>query len=111
MSEVELETTVKEDTQPGAPVTPPPLTGSDEDTGQHIPPPRARSGGCGCWLPGILTALVVGVLVFVGLMLPPVNLLQKLLGVSLFESLTQVVRIRLLGETESGSAGEQPDEG
>ena len=81
MSEVEeVESTVKEDTQPGAPVEPP----SDEDTGQHVPQPQSRRGGCGCWLPGILTALVVAVLVFVGLILPPVNLLQKLLGVSLF---------------------------
>jgi spore germination protein YaaH len=86
MSEVEeVETTVKEDTQPGAPVEPPPFSRTDEDTGEHIPQqPRQRSGGCGCWLPGILTALVVAVLVFVGLILPPVNLLQKLLGVSLF---------------------------
>ncbi|MBZ0288037.1 MAG: hypothetical protein K8I30_10520, partial [Anaerolineae bacterium] len=85
MSDVEaVETTVKEDTQPGAPVEPPPFTRSDEDTGEHIPPPQPRSGGCGCWLPGILTALVVAVLVFIGLILPPVNLLQKLLGVSLF---------------------------
>ena len=51
------------------------------DDTQRIPPqPRPRSG-CGCWIPALLTLFVVGVLVVIGLFLPPVNLWDRLFGV------------------------------
>ncbi|MEP7292228.1 MAG: hypothetical protein ABI835_10610, partial [Chloroflexota bacterium] len=55
---------------------------SDEDTSlqnAYTQEPRRR-GGCGCWLTGLTTLVVFGVLVAVGLFLPPVNLLQRLTG-------------------------------
>jgi len=75
---------VKEDTQPGAPVEPPPFTRTDEDTGEHVPQPAPQSGGCGCWLPGLVTGFLVVVLLVIGAILPPVNLPQRLFGISLF---------------------------
>ena len=56
-----------------------------EDT-QPVPPAQAAEtqrgrGGCGCWLPAILTLLVVVALVVVGLFLPPINLWNRLFGV------------------------------
>ncbi len=56
-----------------------------EDT-QPVPPahldePSRRRGGCGCWLPAVLTLLVTVVLVAVGLFLPPINLWNRLFGV------------------------------
>lgn len=55
-----------------------------EDT-QPVPPmeyaPPRRRGGCGCWLPAILTLLMAAVLVAVGLFLPPVDLWNRLFGV------------------------------
>jgi spore germination protein YaaH len=82
--EFEVET-VKEDTQPGAPVELPPFTrtDTDDDTGEHVPVQEPRSG-CGCWLPGLVTAFLVAVLLIIGAILPPVNLPQRLLGISLF---------------------------
>jgi spore germination protein YaaH len=71
MSEV---TEIKEDTQPIPPPQP----------GQYPYPPGApprRSGGCGCWIPALLTLFVVGTLVVVGLFLPPVDLWNRLFGV------------------------------
>ncbi len=44
----------------------------------------ARQGGCGCWIPAILTILLVGVLAIIGAILPPINLPQRLFGISLF---------------------------
>jgi len=92
----------KEDTQQFSVVdvqddTPPPFVRLDEDT----PPPRtptggleapytpigqppAQGGGCGCWIPAMITLLLVMLLVIVGLILPPINLPQRLLGISLF---------------------------
>ena len=67
MSEV---TEIKEDTQP-VPLKPNQYQGA---------PPR-RSGGCGCWIPALLTLFVVGTLVVVGLFLPPVDLWNRLFGV------------------------------
>jgi spore germination protein YaaH len=61
------------------------VTEIKEDT-QPVPPPKpqqpaSRSGGCGCWMPALLTLFVVGVLVVVGLFLPPVDLWNKLFGI------------------------------
>ncbi|MBZ0300741.1 MAG: hypothetical protein K8J31_13410, partial [Anaerolineae bacterium] len=73
MSDMEI-TEVKEDTQPVPPVKPIPY--------QQVPPPGARRrGGCGCWIPALLTLFVVGVLVMIGLFLPPVDLWNRLFGV------------------------------
>ncbi len=47
-------------------------------------PMPARRSGCGCWIPAILTVLLVGVLAIIGAILPPINLPQRLFGVSLF---------------------------
>lgn len=67
------DTPLQEDTQPFAAVD-----------AAEIPVPRAaRSGsGVGCWIPLLLTGFVVGVLVIVGLFLPPVNLWNRLFGTS-----------------------------
>lgn len=61
-----------------APVTPPtsgelPAVPHDEDA------PRPR-GGCGCWIPLILSLLIAAALIGVGLFLPPVNLYDRLFG-------------------------------
>jgi spore germination protein YaaH len=73
--------------------TPPPFIRLDDTSPQHpidiresgaLPPRVARRGGLGCWIPGILTLLLVTALVVIGAILPPVNLPQRLLGVSLF---------------------------
>nr|MBA3869818.1 hypothetical protein [Anaerolineae bacterium] len=48
------------------------------------PTAPARRGGCGCWIPAILTVLLVGVLAIIGAILPPINLPQRLFGISLF---------------------------
>jgi spore germination protein YaaH len=72
MSDMDV-TQVKEDTQPVPPVKPIP----------YPPPPpeqRRNNGGCGCWIPALLTVFVVGVLVVVGLFLPPVDLWNRLFG-------------------------------
>ena len=68
------DTIVKEDTQPvEQPVIPIPYE-------EEIPPPPPRRSGCGCWIPALLTLFVVGVLVVVGLFLPPVDLWNRLFG-------------------------------
>jgi hypothetical protein len=72
MSDMQV-TEIKEDTQPVPPVKPVPYTPQ--------PPHQRRSGGCGCWLPALLTLFVVSVLVVVGLFLPPVDLWNRLFGV------------------------------
>lgn len=46
--------------------------------------PTERQGGGGCWIPAILGILVAGILVLIGLALPPVNLTQRLFGINLF---------------------------
>ncbi len=59
----------------------PPVTPSGQYrpvTGQ--PPPVRESSGCGCWLPAMITGFLVTILVIVGLFLPPISLLDKLLG-------------------------------
>lgn len=86
-----------DDTGPVTPVsiqedTPPPFIRLD-DTSPQKPvdldesgdmPRTTRRGGCGCWIPAILTLLLVVALVVIGAILPPVNLPQRLFGVSLF---------------------------
>src|SRR5690606_40867933 len=51
------------------------------------PPPQppvtqspAEGGGCGCWIPALITSFVVFVLIIVGLFLPPVDLWNRLFG-------------------------------
>ncbi|MFN8372411.1 MAG: hypothetical protein U0694_05995 [Anaerolineae bacterium] len=71
-------------------VAPPPTTGSTPavpSTGQYppvtgqMPPVREPQGsGCGCWLPAMITGFLVTILVVVGLFLPPISLLDRLLG-------------------------------
>lgn len=39
-----------------------------------------RGGGCGCWITGLVTLIVAGALVAVGLFLPPFNLADRLRG-------------------------------
>lgn len=56
-----------------------------EDLQTAAPPPPVmrppeQGGGCGCWLPALLTSFVVFVLVIVGLFLPPVDLWNRLFG-------------------------------
>src|SRR5687767_4741318 len=63
--------TLREDTQPLEPVYPKPLR-------QQEAPSR---GGCGCWIPAILSLLVAVVLVAVGMFLPPISLYDRLFGV------------------------------
>ncbi|NWG15360.1 MAG: hypothetical protein HXY41_01875 [Chloroflexi bacterium] len=60
---------VQEDTQPFNPFR------REEET------PPARRGGCGCWLPALITLFLVGALVVVGLFLPPIDLYNRLFGV------------------------------
>lgn len=43
-------------------------------------PPPQRGGGIGCWLIGLLTAMIAAGLVTVGLFLPPVSLGDRLFG-------------------------------
>lgn len=66
---------IKEDTQPVIPEEP--------EAFQRVPPtepPPNQRGGCGCWIPALLTLFVVAVLVVVGLFLPPVDLWNRLFG-------------------------------
>jgi hypothetical protein len=57
-----------------------------QDPTQTPPPqppatrPPDSGGGCGCWIPALLTSFVVFVLVLVGLFLPPVDLWNRLFG-------------------------------
>jgi hypothetical protein len=45
------------------------------------PAPEApRKGGCGCWVAGVVTLVLVAALVGVGLFLPPVRLYDRLFG-------------------------------
>jgi hypothetical protein len=46
--------------------------------------PMQRRGSGGCWIPAVLGGMVAGILAVIGLALPPVNLVQRLLGVNLF---------------------------
>ncbi|MBI5671620.1 MAG: hypothetical protein HZC41_26810 [Chloroflexi bacterium] len=59
---------VQEDTQPQRAI-------------EYDDQPASARGGCGCWIPAILTLLVAVALVAVGLFLPPVNLYNRLFGV------------------------------
>ncbi|GAB4520982.1 MAG: hypothetical protein OHK0046_31790 [Anaerolineae bacterium] len=83
---------IKEDTQPvgvgGTSTNLPPVDQDQPATeqpyytypGRIPPPPPRRSSGCGCWLIGLTTLLVVFGLVIAGLLLPPFNLADRLLG-------------------------------
>jgi hypothetical protein len=52
-----------------------------ESTQPLSPVKNARQGGgAGCWVTGILTLLIVGALIAVGLLLPPFNLASRLFG-------------------------------
>lgn len=44
------------------------------------PPEPPRERGCGCWIAGVITLMIAGVLVGIGLFLPPVNLYDRLFG-------------------------------
>ncbi|HLU08510.1 MAG TPA: hypothetical protein VK003_02510 [Oceanobacillus sp.] len=44
------------------------------------PPEPPRERGCGCWIAGVLTLLIAGILVGVGLFLPPVSLYDRIFG-------------------------------
>lgn len=77
----------KGDTRPLAPLQAEPVSpagvptasvGGDE--GQSPRERRRRRGCCGCWLSGLFTLLVILVLVVVGLILPPVQLIERLTG-------------------------------
>jgi hypothetical protein len=61
-----------------------PTTGSMQPvsaTGEFRPTTREPQGaGCGCWVPAIITGFLVTILVIVGLFLPPISLLDKLMG-------------------------------
>ncbi|MFN8527720.1 MAG: hypothetical protein U0670_03815 [Anaerolineae bacterium] len=45
-----------------------------------LPPEQRHGGGIGCWLTGTATLLTVGVLLLVGLLLPPFSLYDRLFG-------------------------------
>lgn len=45
----------------------------------YTQPPEPK-GGCGCWIAGIVTLVIVAALVGVGLFLPPVSLYDRLFG-------------------------------
>ncbi len=63
----------------------PPKVPTEEFDNEDLPVRApARRGGCGCWIPAILTVLLVGVLAIIGAILPPINLPQRLFGISLF---------------------------
>ena len=64
----------------------PPTVDTEDFDDQDLPmrSAPARRGGCGCWIPAILTVLLVGVLAIIGAILPPINLPQRLFGISLF---------------------------
>ena len=47
----------------------------------EVEPVAARGRGCGCWVAGITTLLIVVILIGVGLLLPPFSLADRLLGV------------------------------
>jgi spore germination protein YaaH len=52
-----------------------------EDTQPYEPLQEPRQGGgCGCWLPAIISVLVALLLIGAGLFLPPVNLYDRLFG-------------------------------
>src|SRR5512145_1255009 len=70
----EEEVVIQEDTEPFNPFT-------RENQPPETPEPR---GGCGCWLPALVTLFLVVLLVGIGAILPPVNALQKLFGIALF---------------------------
>ena len=44
------------------------------------PEEEPRRGGCGCWVAGVVTLVIVVALVGIGLFLPPVNLYDRLFG-------------------------------
>ncbi|MBC7809874.1 MAG: hypothetical protein H7175_01935, partial [Burkholderiales bacterium] len=92
--------TLKEDTQPFTPLnldTPTPEPRNTRRTGEYEPvaPPRNQqeNGGCGCWLPALLTAFIVTLLIGVGLFLPPVDLYNRLFGAqyAMLDSLNNAV--------------------
>jgi hypothetical protein len=74
MSEEEVK--LKEDTQPFTPMR--------DRVVYNEPPRQSEPRGCGCWLPALIAAFLAVVLILIGAVLPPVNLLQRVFGVSLF---------------------------
>lgn len=63
----------------------------------------SRRGGCGCWLTGITTLLVVALLVGAGLLLPPINLAGRLFGPSFTPITAESESVTANGLTVSAS--------
>jgi hypothetical protein len=57
-----------------------PSTGEYRPVTGEQPRVQPQGSGCGCWLPAIITGFLVTILVIVGLFLPPISLLDKLMG-------------------------------
>ena len=55
-----------------------------EDEAPYVVEPTRRGRGCGCWIPMLLAATLAVALLVIGAILPPVNILQRLFGISLF---------------------------
>jgi hypothetical protein len=72
--------------------------------------PRRR-GGCGCWVTGIVTLLVVALLVGVGLLLPPVNLGERLFGPQYTPITTDAASVSVEGLTVSAPGAVSADYG
>jgi hypothetical protein len=53
---------------------------SYEESQQRQQQPPSSKGGCGCWVVGLVTGFIVASLIIVGLLLPPINLIDKLFG-------------------------------
>lgn len=81
MSEFDQDTQEKEDTQPIRVVSEPETGVHDTQPQPAYRPPQRSGGGCGCWLPALVTLFLVVALVGVGLFLPPVSLYDRLFGV------------------------------
>ena len=47
--------------------------------GNQTEQPTQRRGGCGCWIAGITTLVVVSILIIGGLLLPPISLAERLM--------------------------------
>ncbi len=63
-----------------------PLRTPTEELHDDLPlrPEPTGGRGCGCWIPAVLTVILVVALLVIGAILPPINLPQRLFGVSLF---------------------------
>lgn len=56
----------------------------DEDDMPYVVEPQRRGRGCGCWIPMLLAATLAVALLVIGAILPPVNILQRMFGISIF---------------------------